>query len=137
MNLTEQWKNGNLPCGHYYVIFDKNDTPEISRCVYKVITLSNPGVRDFEDFGVEKVLAPVPSYDELQQLNENAIKAAENALDTFNENTKLRGLLKECYPYINREFEKQTMAENYHKNEWQQSLKLMDEIDAAIGESEE
>lgn len=71
------------------------------------------------------------TLDQYLQLKEEYCKLKENALDTFNENTKLRELLKECYPYINREFEKQTMAENYNKNRWQQSLKLLDEIDAA------
>lgn len=38
--------------------------------------------------------------EELQRLKENAARAAENALDVFNENTKLRQLLKECYVEI-------------------------------------
>lgn len=33
---------------------------------------------------------------EINRLREDAIKAANNALDIFNENTKLRQLLKEC-----------------------------------------
>lgn len=81
MNLTEQWKYGNLPCGHYYVIFDKNDTPEISRCIYKVITVSKPEFRDFEDLGVEKVPAPVPGYDELQRLKGKLDEALKSSAE--------------------------------------------------------
>lgn len=79
MSLTEKWKNGELPYGHYYVIFDKNDTPEISRCVSKVTNLSKPAVRDFEDFGVEKVLAPVPDYEELERLKEKLDEALKSS----------------------------------------------------------
>lgn len=104
MSLTEKWKNGELPYGHYYVIFDKNDTPEISRCVSKVTNLSKPAVRDFEDFGVEKVLAPVPDYEELERLKAaksnnryflNAIKDMKAALDYMtDENEKCEAKIK-------------------------------------------
>lgn len=49
----------------------------------------------------------------------------------------LRELLKECYPYVNKEFERQTMAENYHKNKFVKPLELLNKLDASIGESEE
>ncbi len=104
MILTEQWKKGELPCGHYYVIFDKNDTPEISRCVYKVIILSKPEVRDFEDFGVEEVLAPVPSYEEWQDTENRSLLTTEfsNEIDELNEeNQKLKDIIsKMCMELV-------------------------------------
>lgn len=58
--LTEQWRNGTLPAGYYYVV-------------------DVEGVKDLDDFNgenfslleVKEVLAPVPSYSEYQSLKDN------------------------------------------------------------------
>ena len=62
-DLTEQWKNGELENGEYYV----QTTLEVEKLEY---------IKEHNGFGydetewVEEVLAPVPSYEEIQELQE-------------------------------------------------------------------
>ena len=58
--LTEQWKDGTLPRGCYYISFLETD--------------KNPIIYNVDDFSIkycqwhwEEVLAPVPSYEEFVQ----------------------------------------------------------------------
>ena len=52
--LTEQWREGKLPAGCYYVLSTEDDTPVA--CDIDTVC----------DFMIRDVLAPVPSYEELQ-----------------------------------------------------------------------
>ena len=63
--LTEQWKKGELPNGWYYVKGSKSE----GIYAYTAEYLNNM----YRPINGEKVLAPVPSYDEWQEkLEENA-----------------------------------------------------------------
>lgn len=80
-NLTDKWKKGELPDGHYYCkLILNNMKPSVERCKAHCIPM---GVS--ADKG-EEVLAPVPSYDEWKAKLE--------------ENAQLKELLKECRRYI-------------------------------------
>ena len=88
--LTEQYLNGNLHDGDEYYIQDKDG--EISTiCLYNT-------TMHWHSFKVKKlkVLAPVPSYDELKEsyncMLENEVLRLKNA--------RLKELLKECFEYI-------------------------------------
>lgn len=66
-SLTEKWKNGELPDGHYYVQYDKC-SPFI-KDAYGMIELK----RCIDSEKIE-VLAPVPSYDEYNKLRKLPLK---------------------------------------------------------------
>lgn len=65
-NLTEQWKKGKLPEGHYYVKDGENMIAEYLDGYF--YNDGNP-MTSFSG-GVDSVLAPVPSYEEWEQLKE-------------------------------------------------------------------
>jgi hypothetical protein len=54
--LTEQWKDGELPVGSYYI--------NLVGGIEKVDFFEGLEWERTKDFGIEEVLAPVPSYDE-------------------------------------------------------------------------
>lgn len=143
MTLTEQWKNGELPSGWYYIElnepFDK---------IHKDISYYSLGSFDIEvdsNYIIE-VLAPVPSYEEWQasekynkhfevEIKEKETQRIElmtrlNDVNNENhaleiENAKLKDLLKECIAHLTLgEFGTSVTPLNI----------LLDEIDNAIGE---
>ena len=63
--LTEQWREGTLPDGAYYILVDKyeQNEPEID---VGVCYNSN-----FEWWIVKEVLVPVPSYDDCNELKQD------------------------------------------------------------------
>ena len=63
-DLTEQWKKGELPEGYYYVKDGKNMIAEYLDGYF--YNDGNP-MTSFSG-GVDSVLAPVPSYEEWEQL---------------------------------------------------------------------
>jgi hypothetical protein len=64
-DLTEQWKKGELPEGWYWVKYYDEPDDEI------VIDYWEKKVGDWRNYlGIKEVLAPVPSYAELQSMNE-------------------------------------------------------------------
>ena len=86
--LTEQWKKGELEDGDYYVktrqgiiIIDYFDVDEFSY--------------DTNHY-VEEVLAPVPSYEEWQELISKKNWCNARAKNLLDKNQKLKELLKEC-----------------------------------------
>lgn len=89
-NLTEQWKKGELPLGHYYVVCSKNDTVEILQNRVQIVSCNKVGITyDFPDYWeVKQVLAEVPSYELWKAVHEQWEVLLE-------ENTKLKELLKE------------------------------------------
>lgn len=82
--LTEQWKKGELPEGHYY-IKTRSET-NIDEYIQWYKDHGIPSEKSFAYFNVQQVLAPVPSYDEWKAKLE--------------ENAQLKELLKECRRYI-------------------------------------
>ena len=61
-NLTEKWKKGELPEGHYY-IKTRSET-NIDEYIQWYKDHGIPSEKSFAYFNVQQVLAPVPSYDE-------------------------------------------------------------------------
>lgn len=78
ISLTEQWKKGELPEGHYYV---KDGENMIAEYLDEYFYNNGEPMTSFSG-GVEEVLDKVPSYEEWQA------KLEENAL--------LKELLKDC-----------------------------------------
>lgn len=82
-DLTEQWKKGELPVGEYYLLYKDGWTTDREYYdwanVYGRVTEKGFST-DPND--IEKVLAPVPSYEEWQAKLE--------------ENTQLKELLEWC-----------------------------------------
>lgn len=69
--LTEQWRDGTLPEGWYYlkVKSELANYPVISECVINYSSLKPySDFYEYDDSHVEEVLAPVPSYDEYKEL---------------------------------------------------------------------
>lgn len=87
-NLTEQWKRGELPKGYYYA---EDDGEEL------IIHIQGQnGSVMGDDFDLKatdwiKPIAPVPSFDEWQQMK--AFCEEFNALSVAKENQKLKELL--------------------------------------------
>lgn len=103
-SLTEQWKKGELK-GEYYI-----ETNDGKQYICELQTKSGvknkllPFAKNFNGYvtnkSVAEVLAPVPSYEEWQQMK--AFCEEFNALDVAQENKRLKELLKECSPYVAR-----------------------------------
>ncbi len=77
-DLTEQWKKGKLPCGWYYI--------KIVDIVF-IDFFEGKVWKNKKDKYVEEVLAPVPSYEELQNMNEavnQAMATNIKLLEKFN-----------------------------------------------------
>lgn len=76
--LTEQWREGTLPCGAYYV----NRLNEIR--IYLVTYENEKNTHE-----IYEVLAPVPSYDEYKRLvsktdkSEKQLAIATKALEKY------------------------------------------------------
>lgn len=96
-DLTDKWKKGELPSGYYYV---KNEFDNIFPSDYseEYDSINDVVVKDFwtEVSDIVEVLAPVPSYDELQNINRSVNDLMASNIKLVEENTKLKELLKEC-----------------------------------------
>ena len=77
-DLTSQWKKGELPEGDYFISYEDEIYPDYYDRA--------EGFLKTYDYGVRRVLAPVPSYEEWQAKLE--------------ENAQIKELLKECFEYI-------------------------------------
>ena len=101
--LTEQWRDGKLPDGCYYIVhrtnkFPGNDEIEIVGTEY-LKTLS-----EFNGTDRAEVLAPVPSYEEYQDIIQQNVNQ-ESAIETYIEEIKRLQeqleisikALKDCY----------------------------------------
>lgn len=87
MTLTEQWNKGELPEGDYYI--------ERRNGYLLYDNIDSHGVwRNSIDEDIVEVLAPVPSYEEWQQLRKWCEEF--NALDVAKENQQLKELLLDC-----------------------------------------
>lgn len=73
--LTEQWKDGELPVGSYYINLVGN--------VERVDFFRGLGWERTKDFGIEEVLAPVPSYEQFIGLMDDS-KELDKAYDKIN-----------------------------------------------------
>ncbi|MBO7735192.1 MAG: hypothetical protein J6S67_21690 [Methanobrevibacter sp.] len=92
-DLTEQWEKGELPEGYYYV---KDGDNMIAEYLDGYFYNNGEPMTSFSG-GVDEVLEPVPSYQELQEERENnefLLKSRESEI------IKLKNLLKECQKSI-------------------------------------
>ena len=106
--LTEQWKQGKLPAGWYYI--------KIADIVF-IDFFEGKVWKNKKDEYIDEVLAPVPTFEEWQASEkynkhlEEVIKVYERkdkqATETsiaynelLEENTKLKELLKECLAHL-------------------------------------
>lgn len=123
MSLTDDWKGGKLPFGEYWC--KVTDSPYIEKIMSDCMT---------EDDIIE-ILAPVPSYEEVQRLKKENDDLSALITSGELEIGHLRHLLKEC----------RTAFETYAKEDETCGLEeenkyakhLLTRINAAIGESEE
>jgi hypothetical protein len=104
-NLTEQWKKGELPTGDYYV------KPKNGQVFVYHINHSVKHIYHNHAGEIKEVLAPVPSYEEWQQMK--AFCEEFNALKVAEENQQLKELLIECREWIEFMEEKSRVDENY------------------------
>lgn len=115
--LTEDWKVGKLDWNKFYYI--KLTSGEIcidyANGAYFVNGKPQEITMDYTtDEDVKQILAPVPSYEELQQNQDKEVES-------------LRDLLKEC----------KTLFKNIEILDYTQVEKILTRINTAIGESEE
>ena len=71
--LTEQWREGTLPDGWYYlkVKSELANYPVIAECVINYSSLKPySDFYEYDDSHVEEVLAPVPSYDKVKEMSQ-------------------------------------------------------------------
>ena len=90
--LTEQWKKGELPEGHYYVKDGENMIAEYLDGYF--YNDGNP-MTSFSG-GVDSVLEKVPSYEELQNMNKAVNECMAANIKLVEQNAQLKELLKEC-----------------------------------------
>lgn len=108
MSLTEQWKNGELESGWYYIECVDEPHHWIDIDFYRNDCYEDKGFCkgffDRNDWrGIDEVLAPVPSYDHFVELTEKVKENQQlrkfleefNALDVAKENQQLKKLLKD------------------------------------------
>ena len=94
ISLTEQWKKGELPEGFYYV----NDGVEVTIDYY----LCDYWERHF-GWDIQQIIAPVPSYDELQNMNEAVNECMAANIKLVEQNKQLKEQINKYYlDVINR-----------------------------------
>lgn len=127
-DLTEQWKNGELKDGHYYVKTETGDS--------YVFYIDDDSYM-YDD--MEEVLAPVPSYEELQELSNKYDSLQERLFaqaPIHLENQQLKELLKECGNKIEEVMHILSKMPSIERNVTAHSIlrKFMSDLDNAIGE---
>lgn len=123
MSLTDDWKDGKLLSGWYYVRF--NCYPKPKRTYY-----SKKNNEFSHDGKVEEILAPVPSYEEMQRLKHfdgKNVCLENEALKIKVE--RLIYLLKECKTHL---VNSKSALLNFAETE-----RLLTSVNAVIDESEE
>lgn len=104
-DLTEQWKKRTLPNGVYYIKLIGGDILP-AFCNTEHILKQFQTMKGIYDGADIEVLAPVPTYEELQSLE--ADRPAKNegeeiVAELKEENTRLKELLKECQKFFEEE----------------------------------
>lgn len=122
-NLTEQWKKGELKEGWYY-IRNKGHSIKFNQMAFFMVFGEVSYWTNCKDEDVEEVLAPVPSYEEWQELSKQRNQLIRDVKDLAyiqEENQQLKELLKEC-------------KETIETSVWGNCSELTDQIDEVIGE---
>jgi hypothetical protein len=95
-DLTSKWKKGELPEGHYYV---KDGENMIAEYLDGYFYNNGEPMTSFSG-GVDEILAPVPSYEELQSMNESVNECMAANIKLVEENAQLKELLEKVKDYI-------------------------------------
>lgn len=132
-DLTEQWRKGELDCGVYYVQSDDGVVfPSVYSAEYD--SIKDISIKDFwyEIVDIKEVLAPVPSYEKWQSLNQ--------ILDSMQDTNKVlahrlnlcKDLLLECRYKIIADLDNARLCES--SVDIEDFEYLLNRIDNAIGE---
>lgn len=89
ISLTEQWKKGELSSDWYYTKLWKG-------CNVIDYFIGNQFLR-YDDSDIIEVIASVPSYDELQNMNKAVNECMAASIKLVEENKQLKELLKKLY----------------------------------------
>ena len=92
--LTEQWKQGELPEGWYYVKGSKSE----GIYAYTAEYLNNM----YRPRNGERIIEQVPSYEQWQKHRKTLLKTQEKNCDIEIINAQLKELLKQCRPALVR-----------------------------------
>lgn len=95
-DLTQQWKQGELPEGWYYV---KGNRAE-GIYAYTAEYLNNM----YRPINGEIIIEQVPSYEEWQKHRKTLLKTQEKNCDLEIINIQLKELLKECVEYVKKDY---------------------------------
>lgn len=120
-DLTELWKKGELLEGEYYVRCDWSDDVEI-RYVHN-------GVDDWAE-----IVAPVPSYDELQSMNEAVNQAMSANIKLVEQNKQLKELLKECRNSLEEQSNVRKLYESdvEYRDRYNKKMDLLIQLDEVL-----
>ena len=77
--LTEQWREGTLTGGFYYIQLKDERWPLIDHTDYNLLSHKIEW-KDFDWRAVEEVIDEVPSYEEYKQLVSNSDESSRKAL---------------------------------------------------------
>ena len=94
--LTEQWKQGELPNGWYWVKGIKAE----GIYAYTAEYLNNM----YRPRNGERIIEQVPSYEQWQKHRKTLLKTQEKNCDLEIINTQLKELLKECVEYVKKDY---------------------------------
>lgn len=94
ISLTEQWKKGELPEGHYY-IKTRSET-NIDEYIQWYKDHGIPSEKSFAYFNVTEVLDKVPSYEAWMEKTKSLKVLAEAYCKEKQQNAQLKELLKGC-----------------------------------------
>jgi hypothetical protein len=135
-SLTEQWREGTLPDGKYYIKLEPNFAERYD------VGYSEDGdfaLYNIED--IEEVLAPVPSYEECQRLVSKADESVQKIHILNEQNTKNYNELCEEIKKNNR-LEKQlaiatkALKEYADKDKWEHCSPDWRDAEEALKEME-
>ena len=95
-DLTQQWKDGELPNGWYWV---KGIRAE-GIYAYTAEYLNNM----YRPRNGERIIEQVPSYEQWQKHRKTLLKTQEKNCDLEIINTQLKELLKDCVEYVKKDY---------------------------------
>ena len=116
-DLTDKWKKGEFiicnagKCQYYYV--QNEEQREVIKTEYCLFDDNTPNWQ---------ILAPVPTFEELQNMNDAVNQAMSANIKLVEQNAQLKELLKECQNMI------------AFKHEVYEEDALIKEIDEVLGE---
>lgn len=162
MSLTDDWNAGKLKNGWYFCLYENDDVSPalcfdddfedyelkvmevLAPCDYDHFVELTERVRELKK-DVENL---TNNYKLLESKQAVDIAHGQALVDEFgdyeavyqeitllrNENRRLHQILKESYSLLEKDFQRETMAENFARNRWQKSLKILEEIDEVLND---